>query len=194
MVAHVDNEDIPSHLIKACEESGVLDRSLNDDDVTRVEQLTADLRQHYPRLTNLTGLYTQRLILELSTIALRDQNLPVGDWTQRYNEQRVRVAMTWYSQNMSQHVGVSEMALAAGVSPAHLRRLFAKTRNESPLETINQLRLERARHLLRDTELSIAEIADALGMSGPTVFCRWFKLLTQATPSEHRQWSRENHL
>lgn len=190
IVMHVDNEDIPPLLSLACKQTGVLDRALTSADVKRLEQLTADLKQHYPRLTNLTGLYTQRLILELAAISLRDQNVQVSDWTQRYNEQRVRVAMTWFSQNMSQHVGVSEMAQAAGVSPAHLRRLFAQTDHQSPLNAINTLRLERARHLLRDTDLSVAEIADAIGMSGPTVFCRWFKTLTQHTPIEHRQMVR----
>jgi transcriptional regulator GlxA family with amidase domain len=91
---------------------------------------------------------------------------------------------------MNQHVGVEEMAQAAGVSPAHLRRLFMQTRNESPLQAINQLRLERARHLLRDTELAVAEIADIVGMSGPTVFCRWYKTATGHTPLEHRKLVR----
>ncbi len=190
VVAHVDTEDIPPLLVQTCQETGVLDRALTGNDVKRIEDLTADLKQHYPRLTKLTGLYTQRLITELCTIALRDQNLPVGDWTQRYNEQRVRVAMTWFSQNMNQHVGVEEMAQATGLSPAHLRRLFAQTRNESPLQAINQLRLERARHLLRDSELAVAEIADIVGMSGPTVFCRWYKTATGYTPLEHRKRMR----
>lgn len=182
VVLHVDTEDMPVQLARACEDSGVLDRSLNLPDVRQIGQLVADLRQHYPRLTNLTSMYTQRLLIELAIIALRDQSLPVSGWTQRYNEQRVRVAMTWFGQNISQHVGVSEMAQAAGVSPAHLRRLFAETGQQSPLHAINVMRTERARHLLRDTELSIAEIADAIGMSGPTVFCRWFKQQMNHTP------------
>lgn len=193
VVLHVDNEDIPPLLTDACQMTGVLNRSLTLADVNRVKQLTADLRQHYPRLTNLTGLYTQRLILELTAISLRDQNLPVGDWTQRYNEQRVRVAMTWFSQNMSQHAGVHEMAMATGVSSAHLRRLFAQTGHESPLKVINTLRMERAKHLLRDTDLSVAEIADAIGMSGPTVFCRWFKLADGKTPITHREQVRADN-
>jgi transcriptional regulator GlxA family with amidase domain len=95
---------------------------------------------------------------------------------------------------MNQHVGVHEMAQAAGVSPAHLRRLFAETGQPSPLKTINGIRLERARHLLRDTELSIAEIADAIGISGPTVFCRWFKQAMNYTPITHRELVRSGKI
>lgn len=191
MVIHVDTEDIPSQLSVACRQTGVLERSLTAQDIRQIGRLTAELRQHYPRLTSLTGLHTQRLLTELSLIALRDQDLPISDWTKRYNEQRVRVALTWFSQNMSQHVGVREMAIAAGVSEVQLRRLFAQTSHQSPLKAINAIRLERARHLLWDTDQSLAEIADALGLSGPTVFCRWFKQATGYPPITWLQMTRD---
>lgn len=191
MVIHVDTEDIPAQLIKYCQDRDVLEQSLTQQQTQSIGQLTTDLMQHYPKLTNLTGLYTQRLVMELSLLALKDQSTPIKQWTQHYNEQRVRVAITWFSQHMNQHVGVSEMAQAAGVSAVHLRRLFKETGNLSPLKTINTIRLERARHLLRDTSLTLSEIADAIGISGATVFCRWFKQATEQTPIAWREDSRK---
>ena len=186
MVIHVDTEDIPAQLAKMGEDGDVLEQSLTQQQTQQIGQFTTDLMQNYPKLTNLTGLYTQRLVTELSLLALKDQSTPIKQWTQHYNEQRVRVAITWFSQHMNQHVGVSEMAQAAGVSPVHLRRLFKETGNSSPLKTINLIRLERAKHLLRDTSLTLSEIADAIGISGPTVFCRWFKQASNTTPQTWR--------
>jgi AraC-like DNA-binding protein len=50
---------------------------------------------------------------------------------------------------------------------------------------VGEVRRELAQHLLRDTELSVTEVADILGYSDPTVFARAFRGWTKRNP---RTW------
>ena len=52
---------------------------------------------------------------------------------------------------------------------------------------INQIRIQEALRLLKETELSISEIAYKVGFSSPSNFNRVFKHLTDKTPSDYIQ-------
>jgi len=56
-------------------------------------------------------------------------------------------------------------------------------------DALETVRLDVARQLLRETELSIADIADALGYTEPTAFVRAFRRWTNTTPGAWRQQS-----
>lgn len=51
---------------------------------------------------------------------------------------------------------------------------------------LDELRLERARELLRDPQLAIADVAAHAGFDETASFTRWFKALTGTTPSDFR--------
>ena len=82
------------------------------------------------------------------------------------------------------------MARLAGVSPRQLDRLFARHRGVSFLEDYHRLRLEHADRLLRQSALSISEIAFATGYSSSSHFCRTYKARFSATPSQTRSAAR----
>lgn len=68
-----------------------------------------------------------------------------------------------------------ELALAAGVTPRHLERLFVTHLGQSIGAHYLGLRLDRARSLLRQTSLSVAEIAVACGFVSTSHFARTFR-------------------
>lgn len=80
----------------------------------------------------------------------------------------------------------SEMARLAGISPRHLDRLFLAHRGRGFLATYRGIRLERARRLLEQSPLSVAEIAYATGFSGAGHFARAFKAAYGRTPAKAR--------
>ena len=73
-----------------------------------------------------------------------------------------------------------------GYSYPHLCRVFKKSYGISPLTYLNNQRIERACKLLRDTELPVSEIAQAVGVDNPAYFSRLFSKYTSQSPREYR--------
>lgn len=69
------------------------------------------------------------------------------------------------------------------------RTLHRKLRDAdtSYRELLDELRLERARTLLRDTPLTVHEVAELSGFDEHNSFTRWFRQLTGLAPTEFRQ-------
>lgn len=80
----------------------------------------------------------------------------------------------------------SEIAQELGISTRQLERLFGKYLNTSPKKYFMEMRLERAGHLLVQTEKSIIDIALACGFESPGHFSRVYRASFGVTPMAQR--------
>lgn len=78
------------------------------------------------------------------------------------------------------------IAQELGISVRQLERLFGRFLNASPKKYHMEMRLERAQHLLVQTEQSVIEIALACGFESPGHFTRVYRTAFGVTPSEQR--------
>ena len=78
------------------------------------------------------------------------------------------------------------LAAAAGVSPRHLERLFRQHLGRTPGEHYLRLRLDRARLLLRQSELSVLGVAVACGFASASHFTRAYRRTFGRAPSSER--------
>lgn len=76
--------------------------------------------------------------------------------------------------HLGESIPVAALARACYLSERTFRRTFHRYTGVSPVKYRNSLRLARARQLLMDAELSIAEISDLLGFYDSAYFCRFF--------------------
>src|SRR5512147_2680921 len=81
---------------------------------------------------------------------------------------------------------VRRLARVSGVSEAHFARSFKDAFGVPPHRYLLTRRVERATALLRDTDLSITEIAFETGWGSLGTFGRTFRDVTGASPSELR--------
>lgn len=81
---------------------------------------------------------------------------------------------------------VRDMAAAAGLSPAHFSREFARTFGESPHQYLATRRLERAASLLRTTDWSVARICYDVGAQSVGSFTAAFRRVYGKTPTSYR--------
>lgn len=79
------------------------------------------------------------------------------------------------------------IARQVGVSTRQLERLFGKYLNTSPKKYMLELRLERARSLLVQTEMSVVEIALACGFENPGHFSRVYRTTFGISPTNQRR-------
>src|SRR5215813_8980969 len=81
---------------------------------------------------------------------------------------------------------VPRLARVSGVSTAHFARSFKEAFGVPPHRYLLTRRIERATALLRDTDLSITEIAFQTGWEGLGTFGRTFRDVTGESPGEFR--------
>jgi AraC family transcriptional regulator len=72
-------------------------------------------------------------------------------------------------------LGIAEFARVANYSPCHFLRTFNSVYGKTPHAVLVEQRLKRARRLVHDTALSIAEVARASGFENRCAFARSFK-------------------
>jgi AraC-like DNA-binding protein len=101
---------------------------------------------------------------------------------------RLLPAFEWLEQNL-EDPGLSVRALAqrVHVSEVQFRKLFKRATGLSPVRFIQRRRVERAGNLLRETELSLEQVAEESGFSDSAFFCRVFKAWTKYTPGSYRK-------
>lgn len=83
-------------------------------------------------------------------------------------------------------LNVSDLARAAGLSPAHFSREFRRTFGESPHAYLLTRRLERAAALLRTTDRSIADICVEVGLTSVGSFTTSFTRAYGLPPTGYR--------
>ena len=88
--------------------------------------------------------------------------------------------------NIEEPVSPARLASEAGMSPRQLERLFARYLGRSPKRYYMEIRLERARNLLMQTEMSVIEIALASGFASAAHFSKCYRATYGSTPYRHR--------
>ncbi|MDA3959720.1 MAG: AraC family transcriptional regulator [Planctomycetota bacterium] len=82
---------------------------------------------------------------------------------------------------------LEDIAREAHLSPHYLSQLFHQQTGQSPWDYLTQVRIERAKDLLRTTDRSITEIAFAVGFNDSSYFARVFKTREGQTPLKWRK-------
>lgn len=105
-------------------------------------------------------------------------------WCAEIERLRIEIA-----RNPSQWWSVDELAAEVGLSRIHFTRLFRHINRISPGQFMIECRMSRARELLRESNLTVGRIAEALGYNHTAFFCRQFRQHIGATPSVYRRES-----
>lgn len=82
---------------------------------------------------------------------------------------------------------VAVLSESLHLSASQLQRKIAGLTDLTPVQMIRDLRLARAKELLRGTDLSVAEVAFRAGFNDPSYFTRLFVKQLNATPSDWRR-------
>lgn len=89
-------------------------------------------------------------------------------------------------ENLEEPIPPPELASDAGMSTRQLERLFRRYLNKSPKRYYMELRLQKARNLLLQTDMSVINIALACGFTSPSHFSKCYRALYRTTPYRER--------
>jgi AraC family transcriptional regulator len=102
---------------------------------------------------------------------------------------KLRRALDFISDKLEDQEGIAldMVAQEVGMSRYHFSRVFKESMGLSPINYIGRQRIERAKKLLAETELPIADIALQAGFSGQSHFTTFFRKLVGLTPRSFRR-------
>ena len=95
----------------------------------------------------------------------------------------LRAARDHLDRHFTESTDLATAATIAGLSKFHFHRLFSATYGVTPADYLTRRRIERARDLLRATNLTVTEVCFAVGYSSLGSFSARFKELVGDTPS-----------
>ncbi|MDQ0061829.1 helix-turn-helix transcriptional regulator [Paenibacillus harenae] len=96
-------------------------------------------------------------------------------------------AASYLRERYRSRVTAEELGAALSFHPVYIARCMQKQFGCSPMEYLLLYRLEQAKQLLLETDLSINQIAEEVGFQQPAYFAACFRKREGRTPREHRQ-------
>ena len=101
----------------------------------------------------------------------------------------IKEAFSFIEENFQNDISVEDIAACCGLNRSYFGKIFHENTGKSPQEFLISYRMTKAAELLKLTELSIADIGNAVGYPNQLHFSRAFKNVYSISP---RQWRNEN--
>ena len=135
-------------------------------------------------------LYVEALATACTVHLLRNygsQPRPLSPHRRGLAPAQFRRVVDYMNTHLQEELGLFELAEAAGLSLHHFGEAFKIATGMSPHRYVIEKRVDRARELLRDPRLSIAEIATVVGFASQSHLTVNFRRLTGLTPARFRR-------
>lgn len=105
----------------------------------------------------------------------------------KHGDENVLVCQQYIENNLQQNLSIDLLAEHINIGKRTLNRRFKLATGESVIHYIQQLRVEKAKHILERERTSFDDIANSLGYENVSFFRRLFKQWVGVTPKEYRR-------
>ncbi|MCC8049080.1 MAG: response regulator [Clostridiales bacterium] len=110
----------------------------------------------------------------------------IHDYRESQSNSVVKKAQNYIRENYSHDISLDDVSRAVNISPYYFSKVFKEESGENFIEYLTRVRVEKAKELLQNPDLSIKMISSMCGYSDPNYFSRLFKKQTDMTPREYR--------
>ena len=139
-------------------------------------------------LASMISLIRQETLLEQAF--LFTEQLLYADATPSHKRQVLITFLLALNQEYKQHRAVQYYADKQGLSPRHFADIVKQESGHSPMEWINMVTVNQAKHLLRRPDTRVKQVAHELGFPEQFTFRKYFKTHTGISPSEYQNISK----
>ncbi len=101
--------------------------------------------------------------------------------------ERIKDVLVYIDSNYQKTITLDELSKKGNISKFYLCRIFRDVLHISPIEYINKIRVEKATEFLRNTNMSISDIAFECGFNNISYFIKIFKKFMRTTPLKYRK-------
>ncbi|WP_066190992.1 MULTISPECIES: response regulator [Gracilibacillus] len=103
------------------------------------------------------------------------------------NHPIVQMILQYIHDHYAEELSVRSLAVKVSIDENYLSALFKKETGDSLIQYIHTVRIEQAKKLLKETTMSISEIAEQVGFLNDNYFIKIFKRITESTPKNFRK-------
>jgi len=154
------------------------------------EILRKYLNLHFAMERSSSSLEREGLLTDLlATLISRFAETRPAPRSLGHERQAVKLACNYLMENYVDNISLTELAHLAGLSPFHFSRVFSEAFGMPPHAFQTQLRVSRAKALLR-LGRSISEVACETGFADQSHLNRHFKRLVEPSPGRYRSGSK----
>ncbi|ADZ83764.1 response regulator [Cellulosilyticum lentocellum] len=147
------------------------------------KDLSHDISSLYKLIDNATQVKELQDLLE-------DVAMSVVHRINRYNKKNInqilQKAMDYICENYTMSITLNELAEHTYVSTYYLSRMFKKELGKNFVEYLNEVRIDKAKELLKDNKYKTYEVAELVGIQDPHYFSKIFKKYVNMTPTEYK--------
>lgn len=111
------------------------------------------------------------------------------DDTLTAHKARLRLVRTYIDHHYAMPISIEHMSREAALSPYHFIRLFYHAYRQTPHQYLTQRRIQKAKELLRSTDLPVTEICAEVGFESLGSFSSLFHKVAGLSPSVYRERS-----
>lgn len=167
-------------------EKGVFFSELNDELLEPVLRLVLLLQKPQKNIKYLADLIKKEILYTLTT---SDQS---GYFLSKFAMQgsvpnKISRAVAKIKENFSEKISVKELAKACDMSESSLYQNFKIVTSLSPIAFQKKIRLEKAKNLLTNTKVGVAQVAFDVGYESASQFSREYARMFGVPPKTHGQ-------
>jgi two-component system response regulator YesN len=156
-----------------------------------VEELGGDIAEVIPELEDLDVVMagvesSEQLRQRTRAVLTRALAFRAGRALRQYAGMVKQAQEYILGHYMDPEISLNDVAAQVNLSPSHFSAVFSQEVGQTFKEYVTEVRLKRAKELLRTTTLKAFEIADQIGYNDPHYFSQVFRKHTGLTPMEFR--------
>ena len=105
----------------------------------------------------------------------------------KFREQVSKQVILLLRERIDEKLTVAEICESLHYNKSYIFEQFKKATGQSVMAYFTRLKTEKAKRLLRETDLSVTQIAETLSFDTPNYFSKTFKKITGLTPLQYRK-------
>lgn len=181
LIAHIAYESVNSDKVELLPTFAIHDPIIHHLGSLLQIEIKAEVIQSKLYIDGLKTALSAHLLRQHCTIqpAIRDYEVGLPS-------NRLKKAIEYINENLSEDIGLVDIADELGMSQYYFCRLFRKSTGITPHAYMIQQRIEKAKQLLKQSKLTINEISIECGFANPSHFAKHFRKHTGLSPKQFR--------
>ncbi|WP_347277545.1 AraC family transcriptional regulator [Pseudanabaena sp. FACHB-2040] len=173
--------DIDSNRFELVHSFGQQDLQLHQIGMLMFAELRSGGMMGQLYVESLTQILVIHLLRHYSTLTQ-----PIASQNNSFTRIQLEQAIDYIHTYLNRELSLAKLASVVNISPTYFASLFKQATGISPHQYVIQQRVEKAKLMLKKTDLAIADIALQVGFSSQSHLTQQFKRLTGMTPKQIR--------